>query len=100
MENFLRKEMGRRIKEARKKRFQRTVSQKVMAEMIGMSERGYQNWEMGIRSPRNKSRFIKLANILKMDPKELEYGPGKGKFKLNPELKELLDLQEKNESRC
>jgi len=66
-----------------------------MAEMLGMSERGYQNWEMGIRSPRNKALFVKLANILRIDPRELEYGPQKGRFRLNPDLKELLQAQEK-----
>jgi len=99
MDNFLRKEMGRRIKEARKKRYKGTVSQKEMAEKVGVAPRTYQNWEMGIRVPRKKSIFVKLANYLKVDPGELEYGPGRGKFKLNPELKELLDLQEKHKSR-
>lgn len=76
MKNYLRKEIGDRIKNARLKRFKGTISQKQMADLVKVPYRTYQNWELGISSPKTEM-IIELANILKTDPGELVFEPKK-----------------------
>ncbi len=74
MKKYSKKKMAERIKAARINRFKGTVTQKELARLLGIPYRTYQNWEMGIASP--KRDFIPvLAHHLKVDPYELEYGP-------------------------
>ena len=47
-----------RLKELRK---QKKLSQKALGELIGLSERGIQNYELGTNSP-TSDIIIKLAN--------------------------------------
>ena len=74
MKRFSKKKMAERIKQARIERFKGTVTQKEMAVLLGIPYRTYQNWEMGTASP--KREFITvLANVLKVHPVWLEFGP-------------------------
>lgn len=66
--------IGERIKEARIKRFRGTVNQKEMAEILRKPNRTYENWELGVCSPKHND-IINLANLLKVDPGWLEFGP-------------------------
>lgn len=74
MKNDLKKKIGERIKNARLKRFKGTISQKQMADLVKVHYRTYQNWELGISSPKHEM-IIELGNILKIDPGQLVFGP-------------------------
>lgn len=87
MRKHFRKQIGARIKQARINRYKGTVTQKEMAGMLGVKYRTYQNWEMGWSTP--KPEMIKfLANRLKVDPGELEFGPKPRKTEY---IKHLID---------
>ena len=73
MEDFEKKQIGERIKEARLRRFKGTVTQTELAQLLGVPYRTYQNWELGLRTPSHEA-IIKLANILKTDPPYLLFG--------------------------
>jgi transcriptional regulator with XRE-family HTH domain len=44
-----------------------------MAKMLHKPYRTYQNWELGVVSPKNDDMIV-LANLLKVDPGWLEFG--------------------------
>lgn len=62
MNNDFRKEQADRIREARLQRFHGSINMKQMAKLLGVPYRTYQNWELGIRSPK-RQMLIKLANL-------------------------------------
>ena len=67
------RQVGKRIREARIKRYKGTVTMTDLAKILGVPFRTYQNWELGIRPPKY-GMIIKLANILKTDPAHLLFG--------------------------
>lgn len=67
------KQIGKRIREARIRRYKGTITMADLAKILGVSYRTYQNWELGISSPRHES-IIKLASVLKTDPAYLVFG--------------------------
>lgn len=54
------------------KKFRTTlnITQKEMAEHLGISERGYRNYEIGCREP-SMSALIQIADILKVSLDDL-----------------------------
>ena len=73
MADFEKKQIGKRIREARIKRFKGTVTMANLARFLSVAYRTYQNWALGFSSPRHNA-IIKLANILKTDPAYLLFG--------------------------
>lgn len=73
MNNDFRKEQGNRIKNARLQRFHGGINQQQMAVLLAVPYRTYQNWELGLCSPR-REMLIKLAKLLKVSPAYLYFG--------------------------
>jgi transcriptional regulator with XRE-family HTH domain len=73
MKKIHHRQIGQRIREARIRRYKGTVTMKDLAKDLGIPYRTYQNWELGIHEPKHDT-IILLANRLKVDPGELEFG--------------------------
>lgn len=86
MDNYFKKAFGQRLKSARIKRFNDSVSQKEFAQMLEVKYRTYQNWELGVAMPKDRM-LLKIANWLKVDPRDLRMGP---RLKLPDSTKELI----------
>lgn len=61
-------ELSEKIKNAR---IARNMSQRELAEAIGVSDRTIQNYEMGARLPRNRATYEALANALSINVETL-----------------------------
>ncbi len=67
-------QIGKRLRESRIRRYNGSVNMKDFANDNGIPYRTYQNWELGLTSPKHDT-IIFLANRLKIDPGWLEFGP-------------------------
>lgn len=52
----------------------RVVSQKEVADHLGVTEGAYSQWENGVREPRGREAYEKLAAYLGVDPGWLAFG--------------------------
>lgn len=61
---------GGKLKQLKERREKLNLTQKQVAQRAGISERGYQNYELGIRIP-NVYVAFKIAKALEISPIEL-----------------------------
>jgi len=73
MADLQKQKIAERIREARIRRFNGTVTVADLARFLGVPYRTYQNWESGFSLPKHRA-IVKLANILKTDPAYLLFG--------------------------